>query len=152
MSPTAAPCPCGQSGCFERYASANAVAERLVEAVEAGEDSVLAEKVKSKQPFDARDVIKAADSGDQLARRIWDETCRYLALGCINIEHLFNPELVVLAGGMINAGQRLLDPVREHFSHHRWKITRAMPEIVPATLGNDAGIIGAAILARQASV
>ena len=109
----------------------------------------LAEKVKSQQPFDARDVIQAADDGDELAQRIWAETCRYLALGCVNIEHLFNPQLIVLAGGMINAGKRLLDPVRAHFTSQRWQITSDRPEIVPATLGNDAGIIGAATLARQ---
>lgn len=146
--PDGRPCPCGQSGCLERYASANAAAERLAEAVNAGADSLLKPKVAAREPFDARDVLKAVLAGDALAARIWDETCYYLALCVVNLRHLLNPELVVFAGGLINAGDRLLEPVAEHFERLSWKLAPDAPRITLATLGEDAGIVGAAALAR----
>ena len=146
--PGGRPCPCGQVGCFERYASANAVAERLSEAVRGGEDSVLRADVEAGRAIDARDVLRAADSGDALAERIWDETCHYLALGCINIERLLSPELIVLAGGLTNAGERLLEQVRSRFRAARWHLTPAVVEIALAALGAEAGTVGAAALAR----
>jgi glucokinase len=148
MVPRGRACPCGQRGCLERYASANAVAERLCEAVRAGEDSVLKPKVQANEAFDARHVLAAADAGDALAVRIWDETCEYLALAIVNLRHLLNPELVVLAGGLINAGARLLEPIRAHFERLSWKIAPDAPRIALATLGESAGTIGAAALAR----
>ncbi len=141
-------CPCGQRGCLERYASASAVAERLCEAVRAGESSTLKAKVLANEAFDARHVLAAADAGDALAARIWDETCQYLALGIVNLRHLLNPELVVLAGGLSNAGPRLLEPVKAHFERLSWKIAPDAPRIALATLGENAGMIGAAALAR----
>jgi len=147
--PNGRPCPCGQNGCLERYASANAVAERLREAVQAGEKSLLRPKVEANEPFDARDVLQAITDGDELARRIWDETCYYLGLCATNLQHLLNPELIVFAGGLINAGLRLLDPVRNHFEQLSWKIAPDAPQIALATLGTDAGTIGAAMLADQ---
>jgi len=146
--PNGRACPCGQHGCLERYASANAVAERLAEAVTAGEDSILKPKVLAHTAFDARDVLAAIDQGDTLAARIWDETCFYLALSVVNLQHVLNPELVVFAGGLINAGQRLLSLVQHHFERLSWKIAPDQPRIALATLGTDAGTIGAAVLAR----
>ena len=142
------PCPCGQRGCLERYASANAVAERFCEAVRAGENSALKAKVLGNEPLDSRHVLAAADAGDALATRIWDESCEYLALGIVNLRHLLNPELVVLAGGLAKAGARLLRPVSAHFQRLSWSIAPDAPRIALATLGEKAGTIGAAALAR----
>ncbi len=148
--PDGRPCPCGQRGCLERYASAAAVAERLREAVLDGADSVLADRVRSGDSLDARDVLAAMEGGDALAARIWDETCYFLALCAVNLRHLVNPELVVFAGGLIQAGARLLGPVRSHFERLSWNIAPDAPRIALATLGTDAGTIGAAALARVA--
>lgn len=142
-------CPCSQAGCLERYASANAVAERLAEAVAAGAASILAPRVHARQDFDARDVLVATESGDALAQRIWEEACLYLALGIVNLQHVLNPQLVVLAGGLINAGDKLLKPVQAHFNRLSWTIAPDHPQISLATLGTDAGTIGAAMLAMQ---
>ncbi len=151
VAPEGRPCPCGQRGCLERYGSANAVAERLREAIEAGETSRLQAKVAAGERFDARDVVAAADAGDGLAARIWDETCTCLAIAVVNLQHLLNPELVVFAGGLIKAGARLLQPVQAAFDQRSWKIAPDAPRIAFATLGTDAGTIGAAALARQAA-
>ncbi|MEW6252609.1 MAG: ROK family protein [Planctomycetota bacterium] len=153
--PDGRPCPCGQRGCMERYASALAVAERLREAIEAGEDlamgsaSRLRPRVVAGEVLDARDVEQARAAGDLLATRIWDETCYYLALSAVNIQHMLNPELVVFAGGLINAGAALLEPVQAHFARQSWKIAPDQPRIAFATLGTDAGTIGAAVLAFE---
>jgi len=148
--PDGRPCPCGQRGCLERYASANAVSERLVEAVQAGKSSLLAARIAAGKVLDARDVLAAIDEGDELAARIWDETCLFLAVAAVNMQHLLNPQRVILGGGLMNAGERLLGPVREHFDRQSWRIAPDRPEIVLAALGTDAGVIGAASLARLA--
>jgi glucokinase len=146
--PNGRACPCGQLGCLERYASANAVAERSVEALENGEQSILRERVDGGEKLTSADVARAAREGDRLARRIWDETCMYLAAGCVTIQHMLNPELIVLGGGLVGAGDQLLTPVREQFQRQTWKIADDQPRVEFATLGDDAGVIGAAALAR----
>jgi glucokinase len=151
LVPGGRPCPCGQAGCFERYCSANAMVGRLTEAIEAGEDSILAADIRAGRSLDAVAVERAKVSGDPLAVRIWDETCYYLALGCITIERMLVPDLIVLAGGLIGAGERLLTPVQEHFARLRWNLTRPATRIVFSTLGHQAGIIGAAMVAREAA-
>jgi glucokinase len=125
------------------------VAERFVEALEAGEESPIKERVERGETLTSADIADAARSGDALAARIWDETCLYLAVACVNIQHVLNPECVVLAGGLIKAGDQLLEPVRAHFRRLAWQIAQDHPRIEFATLGDDAGIIGAAALARR---
>ncbi|QOJ15409.1 MAG: ROK family protein [Planctomycetia bacterium] len=143
-------CPCGQRGCLERYASANAIRERLIEAVRAGEKSSLAPAVYGSEPLTAEDVCRAAQQGDEPSQRVWDEACRMLAAACVNLQHVLNPGLIVLAGGLINAGEALLGPVQSYFKELTWKICEDFPRIEPAVLGGDAGLLGAAALAREA--
>jgi glucokinase len=146
--PNGRACPCGQRGCLERYSSANAVAERFVEALQSGEASPLRARVEAGEVLTSVDIARAARAGDALAARIWDETCYYLALACVNIQHMLNPECVVMGGGLIGAGEQLLGPIREHFEREAWTVARDYPRIELATLGDDAGVIGAATLAR----
>jgi glucokinase len=146
--PNGRPCPCGQQGCFERYASANSVPERFVEALQAGAASPLKARVDAGATLTSVDIATAARNGDALAARVWDETCLFLAIACVNLQHLLNPQCVVLGGGLIGAGQQLLGPTREHFEQQSWKLAEDHPRIEFATLGDDAGIIGAAALAR----
>lgn len=145
--PNGRPCPCHQKGCLERYASANAIGERLTEAVQAGETSLLSSRIESGAKVSSHDVLNAREAGCSLAARIWDEACLYLAVACVNLQHLINPQLIVMAGGLINAGDELLEPVKQHFDEHSWRIGNDRPEIALATLHTDAGVIGAAGLA-----
>ncbi|MHC4712125.1 MAG: ROK family protein [Planctomycetota bacterium] len=137
-------CPCGNYGCLERYASANAVALRFAEAVAEGEESVLAEKVKAGEDVSSKMIYEAAVDGDKLANRILWETGTYLGIGIVSLLHTINPARVVLSGGLIGAGDLLMRPVRETVEK------RALPDalrnctICFATLGEDAGLIGAA--------
>ena len=144
VSPEGLPCSCGQRGCLERYASAGAVARRAVDAIKAGKSSVLSSAVASVEPIGCLRVVEAARTGDELCLHIWDEACRFLAIACVNIQHAFNPARIVLGGGMSGAEDFLFDRVREHFISQRWSMHDAYPQIVPAGLGNDAGVIGAA--------
>lgn len=145
VQPNGRPCGCGQKGCLEAYASASYTAQRATEALQAGESSSLSEVLRSKGQVTSEDVVNAANAGDALAKRIFDETCYYLAIACVNIQHATNPERVVLAGGMIAAGEdTLLKPIREKAAEMAWKAADDLPDITFATLGNDAGLIGAA--------
>lgn len=146
--PNGRPCPCGQRGCLERYGSANAVAERFVEGLQAGENSPLKARADAGETLTSVDIAGAARAGDALAARIWDETCLHLAIACVNIQHTLNPECVVLGGGLTGAGEQLLTPIRKHFRRQAWQIAQDHPRIELATLGDDAGIIGAGALAR----
>lgn len=143
------PCPCGQRGCLEQYSSASALVRRAVEDLAAGASSHLRTRVADIARITARDVAEAARVGDALATRLWRDACEYLAIACVNLQHLINPATIVLGGGLAEAGDLLLTPVREAFSRHRWTLTDDFPRITRATLGYDAGTIGAAGWAWQ---
>jgi glucokinase len=91
-----------------------------------------------------------ARGGDAFALEVWEEACRYLALACINVCHFMDPQMIVLAGGMSLAGRFLLDSVQKHFKAEWWKMTPPTTRIALAKLGNDAGVIGAAGVAKEA--
>jgi len=147
VEPGGRPCGCGQKGCLEVYASAANTAKRAREAIEAGENSSLKQRLDQGLPVECEHVVEAAANGDPLASKIWDETCKYLAIACVNVQHFTNPQKILFAGGMIGAGQRLLEPVRKYFRQFTWTAAQDYPEITFAALGNDAGFIGAAGLA-----
>jgi glucokinase len=145
--PGGLPCSCGQRGCLETYASAGKMVMRIVDAIKKGERSDLSDRVNSGASIGAEDVISAAKSGDALSRRIWSEACDYLAIACVNIQHSFNPEVIVLAGGLSQAGGELLVPVRERFEAQTWNLFSDQPRIALTELNDDAGVLGAAALA-----
>lgn len=142
-------CSCGKRGCLEAYASATAIARRAMEQVEGGRQSLLAAALQ-RGGIDAAAVAEAVTQGDALAAEVWEETCRLLAVGIVNLQHAFNPAVVILGGGVSEAGEVLLGPVREQFRREAWRLHTDFPEIRLAALGQDAGIIGAAALALAA--
>lgn len=144
VQPNGLPCPCGQRGCLEQYASASAVARRVTEAMAAGAESSLRELHKQGKPITSREAAMAAQAGDALSQRIWDEACKFLAIACVNIQHGFNPALVVMGGGLAEAGEFLMAPVRKHFREQTWKLHEDQPKILGASLRYDAGVVGAA--------
>jgi glucokinase len=138
------PCKCGQRGCLEQYASAAYTAERAMEALRGGRDSSLQRILSATGAVTSEDIVAAVRVGDALADDIWNVTCRSLAIACVNMQHLCNPARIVLAGGMANAGDVLFDRVRSHVNAMKWNLIDDLPEIVPAALGDDAGLVGAA--------
>lgn len=138
-------CGCGQLGCLEAYASASSTAARAEEAMKAGRASSLSNVLQTKGRVSSLDVVNAAGAGDVLANEIWTETCRYLAIACLNLHHTVNPELIVLAGGMCAAGERLLNPVMAAVGELGSRMINKPPMICLAELGNDAGFVGAGL-------
>jgi glucokinase len=150
VAPEGAPCECGQRGCLEQYASATALvrhARRLIDREDP--DSRLRRGLEERGELTAKSIGEAYRGGDPLAREAWDRLANYLAIGCTNIARICDPDLIVLGGGLAGAGDKLIDPVRERFFDIHWTLTDRKTDIVAATLGNRAGIIGAASLARE---
>ncbi len=143
-------CSCGQPGCLEAYSSAYFLARRAEEFLAQGRPSSLSKYLTGGQILMAEHVDAEAQAGDELAGKVWDEACYYLAVACVTMQHVVNPQRVVMAGGLIAAGDRVLAPIRKYFSELTWKLLDDYPEILFATLGNDAGYIGAAGCAWQA--
>jgi len=142
-------CNCGQKGCVEAYASADATAKRATEAIQAGNKSSLKKVLDEKGRITSKDVYEHLAAGDKLAKEITDGTAKALAITCINMLHTTEPKRIVFAGGMIAAGEPLLARIQDFFNEYIWTLKKEPVEICFATLGEDAGIIGAAALAKQ---
>lgn len=142
-------CGCGGRGCLEAYASGTALAKRAQEAVAAGEPTTLAELAGGVEQIRAETVVQAMDAGDALATRLWHETMEYLSAGVGSFINTFNPRLIVVGGGLANAGERLFGPLREGVQRTAMGPLAAVVEIVPAQLGDAVGVIGAAAVARE---
>ena len=128
---------CGRNGCLEAYVSGTSIAERAAETLPAG--SLLARRDR----ITAADVSAAALAGDEHARRVWAETTDALTCGLTSIINLFEPELVVLGGGVTRAGEQLLAPVRDRVARQAMA-PASQARIVTAGLGDQVGVIGAA--------
>lgn len=142
-------CTCGKRGCWERYASATALIRMGKEAYAENPDSLIgklcggdAEKITAKV------IIDAAKAEDKTALAVFRRYVHYLALGINSIISFIDPEMVVLGGGVSAAGTFLLDAVRDALPKYLFYKTLPYARIELATLGNDAGIIGAAMLGR----
>ncbi|HUU58985.1 MAG TPA: ROK family protein [Phycisphaerae bacterium] len=144
-------CGCGQRGCLERHSSATYMAQYAARLIrEEGRPSSLREVLDRKGGIDAADVNAARRAGDALAVEVWDRAVHYLAVACVNICRIFDPERIVLAGGLTKAGDDLMDPLREHFRQMHWTLSAPKTELLLSSLGNDAGVIGAAGVAWSA--
>lgn len=137
MDPDGPPCPCGKRGCWERFASGSALG-RMARERGIGEQG--------------EDVTRGAAAGDADSQKLLADFARWVALGLVNLAYLLDCSLLVLGGGLIDAGPLLLDPVMDAFgtllagAQHRPPV-----EVRAATLGSHAGAIGAALLAREAA-
>jgi len=143
-------CGCGQRGCIEQYCSATFMSNHAAKALESGDrPSSLRQVLQAEGKLTSKDINEHRGAGDEFASEVWDEMCRYLAMGCITYSRILDPDRIVLAGGMAAAGDDLLSPVVNHYKDMHWKMTEPRTEIALATLGNDAGVIGAAGVAWQ---
>ncbi|MFF9310615.1 ROK family protein [Streptomyces sp. NPDC014748] len=132
VRPGGTPCPCGQRGCLERFASASAVSQAWAEAC--GDPQA-----------DAADCAKAVESGDARARAVWQEAVDALADGLVTALTLLDPRTLIIGGGLAEAGETLFAPLREAV---RRRVTfQKLPAVVPAALGDTAGCLGAGLLA-----
>jgi len=138
-------CKCGNYGCLEAYASGPAIALRAVEAIEVGEPSVMLEHAGGDTArITAEIVYQAAQAGDNVALEVVRDTARYLGTGIANFVNIFNPEVVVVCGGVTRAGERLFAPLRQEVARRAFKPAVAACRIVAGELPGTAGVYGAA--------
>lgn len=142
-------CNCGGRGCLEALASGTAIARRALREIRQRPDSMLAEVANRNGTLSARDVAAAARRGDVLARKIFSEAACYLGLGITSIIHLLNPEIVVIGGGLAQAGRLLFVPVRRTVEERAQKHLAGFVDIVPARLGKAVGLYGALAVAQR---
>ncbi len=138
-------CGCGNYGCLEAYASGPAIARRAIEAVEAGEESRLAEYVNGDLTrVTAQTVYEAAEDGDRVALEVVADTAHFLGIGIANLLNILNPEIVVVCGGVTRAGEKLFTPLRRVVARRAFRPAVEACQIVPGALPGTAGVYGAA--------
>ena len=138
-------CGCGDFGCFEAYASGPSIVAMAEEYIKGGKSTMYREMANGSDitPYI---VSKAAEAGDAVAIQIFKQIGHYLGIGLSSVINLLNPEKVIIGGGISAAGDLLFNPIRETINERAMKIARESVEIVPAELGNTAGVIGASLL------
>lgn len=142
-------CTCGNRGCWERYASATAIIREGRKFAEAHPDCAIAKAVNGDlDKIEAKTVIDLAKAGDPDAVQLFDNYVFHLCVGLVNLINLYDPQIIALGGGVSHAGQFLLDAVNAKLPSMVFYKTMPYAKIALATLGNDAGIIGAAMLSR----
>ena len=138
-------CKCGNYGCLEAYASGPNIALRAIEALEAGAESRLPEHVGGElRRITAQTVYEAAQDGDDLALEVVNDTAKFLGVGIANLLNVFNPEVVVICGGVTLAGDHLFVPLRREVARRAFKPAVRACRIVPGALVGTAGVYGAA--------
>ena len=142
VQPNGRRCGCGNHGCLEAYAGARHIVERTQHQIAEGQKTCL-----KPQGLTPKQIAQAASAGDALAQEIFSETGRYIGVALTSIAHILNPQIAIIGGGIAAAGESLLfQHIRSEFAKRAMDIPRKM-EIVPAKLGNSAGLVGAAMLA-----
>lgn len=136
-------CTCGRRGCYEAYASATALIRMGRQAAQQHPESLLAAE---KESLNGLRIFEAAEQGDTVAQQVVDEYLFYVAEGITNVINVFQPDMIVIGGGICGQGEKILTPIRKQVEASVFCKQVSVPKIVTATLGNDAGIIGAAFL------
>lgn len=138
-------CNCGNDGCLEAYASGPAIAARAVEGIAAGAKTGLPQYVRGDlSKITAQVVYEAANDGDHYALEVVRETAELLGAGVASIVNIFNPEVVVICGGVTQAGDRLFEPLTAEVHRRAFKPAWEVCRILPGILTGTAGVYGAA--------
>ena len=139
-------CGCGNRGCLEAISSGTSIARRAKEILAAGRPSELGRVANPT----AADVVRLAGEGDPVASAVWDRAVRYLGIGVAAVIAILAPERVAIGGGVSRAGDALFEPLRDHVRRRLKLVPVESVPILPATLGPDVGILGAAAVALDA--
>lgn len=140
-------CPCGNIGCLENYASARAMVSKAVTLLEKGSESLLKECCKgSIYKITPEDIYRTALEGDMLSREVLRDAGKYLGVGLANIINIMSPEAIILAGGLIGAWNIYVQEAIKEASRRAYKDLFDSVKIIPSSLSDNAGIIGAACL------
>lgn len=149
VEPNGRYCGCGNQGCLEAYAGAKNIVERTEKKIETRRSTILASTTMDGASLTPRKIAEAAQAGDPIAVEIFAETGRYIGIALTSIAHILNPQIAIIGGGIAEAGEELLfEPIRAELSKRAMDIPARM-KVVKAHLGNDAGIVGSAMLALE---
>ncbi|WP_026700293.1 ROK family glucokinase [Salibacterium aidingense] len=143
-----ASCNCGKTGCLETVASATGMVRLAEKAVENHTESMLYKKWTGSDDLTAKDIFDCAAEEDETARKVIDTAMSYLGMAAANAANVLNPEKIVIGGGVSAAGEALLQPLRYYYAKHALPKVERHSTFAIAKLGNDAGIAGAAWLAK----
>jgi glucokinase len=143
-------CACGNRGCLEALASGTAISRRARELASEMPGSALG-RLAVERKILGEDVTKLAREGDELALSVLEEAGRWLGIGLAGFVNIFNPEVIAVGGGVMAAGELILESAREEVRLRARPPSRDLVEIMEATLGPESGVLGAAALARDPS-
>ena len=137
-------CSCGEKGCWEAYASATALLAQTEAAIARHPESLM-NKLVSEQGLSGKVPFEAYKEGDKTAKRVVKQYVKYIAVGIVNFINVFRPQVVIVGGGVSNAGEYFIKMIEDEVKLHVFGgSVNKTPHIIKAVLGNDAGIIGAA--------
>lgn len=142
------PCNCGRNGCWEAYASVTALIRQTERAMKENPDSLMNEYAQKEGKVSGRTAFDAAKAGDSAALEVVKHYEEYVAEGIVNLINIFQPAVVAIGGGISREGDYLLNPIKEYIGSKNYNKNLAQTQIVTAKLFNDAGIIGAAMIAK----
>jgi glucokinase len=135
-------CGCGNTGCLEMYASARGIVQSYREAVNSSGIAMVAE-------LSSEQIYQAARDGEKVACKVMKDMGRMLGIGIANLINIFNPQMIVLGGGVKDAWQLFINATQEEVMRRAFKVPAERTKIVPSLLGDDAGMVGAAAVALQ---
>jgi glucokinase len=148
VDPNGPPCGCGNHGCYETLAARDAIIDRAVRKIQTGRKSSLARDILEIRKLTPERIAEHAEAGDAVAIEVMAETGYWVGIGLVNVVNLLNPDMIVIGGGIAQAGDILFDPVRRTVAARAIPYSLEKCRIEPALLGDDAGVIGAAVRAR----
>lgn len=150
IEPEGPVCGCGNRGCWEALAGRDAIVARAVVEIQRGRKTAIADEVEYRLGSITPALIgRCADYGDEVAIEVLAKTGYYVGLGCANLIQLFNPQVLIIGGGIVSAGKWLLEPIQRTVQARALMVPASTCRLVRAELGDDAGIIGGAVLAAQ---
>ncbi|XZF78050.1 ROK family glucokinase [Bacillus sp. AL-1R] len=142
-------CNCGKTGCLETISSATGIARIANEKLQNTTKETVLKEMSNSSPITSKDVFEAYSNGDEVAEEIVNHVMRYLALVLAGVGNTLNPENIIIGGGVSNAGELLLKPLKKYFDEFAFTTVRDSTKLSIAKLGNDAGAIGAAYLVKK---
>ncbi len=145
-------CKCGNRGCLESYVGSENIVKRTISKIKNDKSSIIKKLANNKESkITPKIIYEAYKQGDNTAMEIWKETGEFIGIALTSVINLLNLEAVIIGGGIANAGEFLFDSIYDIISQKAMKIHKKKFELLPAKLGEKAGIIGAAMLAKEQS-
>ena len=140
-------CTCGQRGCWETYASATALVRQTLNSYKRYPNGIMGQIIAADDNITARTAFLARKNGDRRAAKVVSNYVGYIAVGIVNLVNVFRPDVVMIGGGVSHEGEYFIKMIDRAVRRHAFGGKQNHPpKVVPASLGNDAGIIGAAAL------